>query len=114
LSKRIILIDKDFAKATEIPRLFFYQINKTQTVKFTIEAIERRVIDPAADTRLTNNPFISRGDISTIPDGILATNENRLKIEEIGRASVAAEQNARFNSPAAAHTRQLKTAIFSV
>jgi len=69
---------------------FFYQINKTQTVKFTLEAIERRVIDPAADTRITNNPFVSRGDVSAIPNGVLATDLNRLKVEESARASVAA------------------------
>lgn len=71
---------------------FFYQINKTQTVKFSIVAIERRVVDPVADTRVTNNPFRSEGDVSAIPNAVLATDENRLKVEEIGRASVAAKQ----------------------
>lgn len=69
---------------------FFYQINKTQTIKFTLEAVERRVIDPAADTRITNNAFVSRGDVSAIPTSVLATDGNRLKIEEAARASVAA------------------------
>ena len=31
---------------------FFYRVNNTQTVKFTLEAIERRVVDPAADTKV--------------------------------------------------------------
>lgn len=70
---------------------FFYQINKTQTVKFTIEAIRRRVIDPAGDTRVTNRPFISRGEVSVIPSGVLATDEERLDVERRGRVS-AAEQ----------------------
>jgi hypothetical protein len=69
---------------------FFYQINKTQTIKFTIEAIERRVIDPAADTKVAINKFVSDGEVSTIPNGVLATDPNRLKVEETGRASVAA------------------------
>jgi hypothetical protein len=73
---------------------YFYRINKTQTIKFTIEAIERRVIDPAADTKVTNNRFVSRGGVSAIPNGVLATDENRLKVEEIGRASVAADERA--------------------
>jgi hypothetical protein len=73
---------------------YFYRINKTQTIKFTIEAIERRVIDPAADTKVTNNRFISRGGVSAIPNSVLATDENRLKVEENGRASVAAEARA--------------------
>lgn len=71
---------------------YFYRINKTQTVRFTIEAIERRVIDPAADTRVTNNAFASNGGVKTIPAGVLATQENRLQIEQTARASVAAER----------------------
>ena len=67
---------------------YFYQINKTQTVKLTIESIRRRVIDPAADTRLTNNSFTSRGEVSVIPSAVLATAKNRLEVEEAGRVSV--------------------------
>lgn len=73
---------------------FFYQINKTQTVRFKIVAIQRRVIDPAADTRLTNNPFVADGDVSAIPNAVLATDTNRLQIEEIGRASELARLRA--------------------
>jgi hypothetical protein len=69
---------------------FFYQINKTQTVRFKIIAIQRRVIDPAADTRVSQNPFVATGDVSAIPNAVLATDANRLKAEEIGRASVLA------------------------
>ncbi len=72
---------------------FFYRINKTQTIKFTIEAIERRVIDPAADTKVAVNPFISRGDLAVVPTAILATAKDRLEVEARGRASVAAEQD---------------------
>ncbi|GAA5522856.1 hypothetical protein LQ318_14835 [Aliifodinibius salicampi] len=70
---------------------YFYQINKTQTIKFTIESIRRRVIDPAANTKVANNPFISRGDISVIPNSVLATDENRLSVERRGRESVSAD-----------------------
>jgi hypothetical protein len=73
---------------------FFYQINKTQKIKFTIEAIQRRVIDPAANTRVTHNPFVADGDVGTIPNAVLATDESRLKKEEIGRQSVAARLQA--------------------
>lgn len=72
---------------------FFYQINKMQTVKFTLEAIRRRVIDPAADTRFTNNPFTSRGEVSVIPSAVLATDKERIDIERIGRNSAAAQVN---------------------
>ena len=71
---------------------FFYQINKTQTVSFKIVAIQRRVIDPAADTRVTQNPFLADGDVSAIPNAVLATDATRLKAEEIGRASALARQ----------------------
>jgi hypothetical protein len=69
---------------------YFYQINKTQTVRLTLEAIRRRVIDPAGDTRIANNPFASRGEVSVIPSAVLATDKQRLELEQIGRASVAA------------------------
>lgn len=75
---------------------FFYQINKTQTVKFRIVAIQRRVIDPAADTRVSNNPFAADGGVSAIPSAVLATDTNRLKVEKIGRDSVLAQQGADF------------------
>lgn len=69
---------------------FFYQINKTQTVRFKIVAIQRRVIDPAADTRVTNNPFAADGGVTAIPNAVLATDANRLKVEAVGRQSVHA------------------------
>jgi hypothetical protein len=80
---------------------YFYRINKTQIIKFTIEAIERRVIDSAVDTRITNNPFVSQGDIAAIPNSILATDSNRLQIEAIGRASAVARQQGAATSLAA-------------
>ena len=71
---------------------FFYRINKTQTVKFTLESIQRRVIDPAADTKITKNPFVSVGQIKAIPAGVLATAKDRLQVEQIGRDSVSAQE----------------------
>jgi hypothetical protein len=73
---------------------YFYQINKTQTVKFSIVSIEKRVIDPAVDTKVTNNAFASKGSIATQATAVLATNPKRLELENIGRQSVAAEKNA--------------------
>jgi hypothetical protein len=70
---------------------FFYRINKSQTVKFTLESIERRVIDPAANTRVTNNAFQSRGNVAVIPTGVLATDSKRLEVENVGRAAGNAE-----------------------
>ena len=73
---------------------FFYRINKRQTIKVTLDSIERRVIDPAVNTRVTNNQFVSRGDIATIPAAVLATNKERVEIEDVGRASVLAQRQA--------------------
>jgi len=73
---------------------FFYQINKIQTIRFRIIAIQRRVIDPAADTRITNNEFRSDGDISAVPQAILATDANRLKVEATARQSAIARQTS--------------------
>jgi hypothetical protein len=72
----------------------FYQLNKTQTIKFHIISIEKRVIDPAAGTRVTNRPYVSNGDVEVIPTAILATNKKRLELEESGRASVSAKMVA--------------------
>ena len=73
---------------------FFYQINKTQTVRFSIESIQRRVIDPVANTQVTHNPFVADGDVAVIPNAVLATSENRLKVEAQARQSVLARQQA--------------------
>jgi hypothetical protein len=51
------------------------------------------VIDPAADTKVAVNPFVSRGDVSVVPTAVLATAKDRLEVEARGRASVAAEQD---------------------
>ncbi|MBL8447718.1 MAG: hypothetical protein JNJ44_09945 [Zoogloeaceae bacterium] len=73
---------------------YFYQINKTQVVHFKIVAIQRRVIDPAADTRATANRFQSKGGVSAIPSAVLATDAKRLQVEAMGRQSVGAAENA--------------------
>ena len=70
---------------------FFYRINKTQIVKFTLESIERRVIDPAADTKITNNAFLSRGDVAVIPNGVLATDSKRVAVERDAQTAANVE-----------------------
>jgi hypothetical protein len=93
---------------------FFYQINKTQTVKFKIVAIQRRVIDPVADTRVSNNSFAADGGVSAIPSAVLATDANRLKIEKIGRDSVLAQQGADFAAGAGRDAANVNLARISV
>lgn len=66
----------------------FYRINRMQTVKYSVEVIERRVLDPAAPNRIINSPVKLRGDISVIPQAVPATNKTRLTTEAAGRQSV--------------------------
>ena len=94
---------------------YFYRINKTQTIRLTLESVTRRVIDPAADSRVTNNPFVSKGDVAAIPNGVLATAKDRLEVERIGRSSVAAQEQeavAVGNGGAANARRATDTRIF--
>jgi hypothetical protein len=71
---------------------FFYRINKMQTIKYTTESIQRRVIDQTDNTKVTNNEFVSAGQVSVIPNAVLATDKERLEVEERARAAVAAQK----------------------
>ena len=75
---------------------FFYRINKTQTVKFSLESITRRVVDPAAITKVTNNPPLSRGDVSVTPAAVLATDPKRAEVETVARNIANFEQAGRL------------------
>lgn len=66
---------------------YFYQINKTQTVRFKIVGIYRRVIDPAADTAVRPNAFVDNAGVEIIPNGILATDLKRPEIQRTAEAS---------------------------
>ncbi|MBI3696698.1 MAG: hypothetical protein HY238_17895, partial [Acidobacteria bacterium] len=79
---------------------FFYRLNKKQTVKITLEAIERRVDDAAAPTRVSLNPAVSRGQISVVPASVLATQKDRVAVEQVGRDSVAAQERHSFGAAA--------------
>jgi hypothetical protein len=80
---------------------FFYRLNKKQTVNISLEAIERRVDDPAAPTAVSSNPTVSRGQISVVPAAVLATQKDRLAVEQIGRDSVGAQDRYSFGTVAA-------------
>lgn len=71
---------------------FAYQIDKRQIVRFRIKAIRRRVVDPAGDSRVALNPPRFSGDVAVIPQGVLATDTDRVTIESVGRASAAADR----------------------
>jgi hypothetical protein len=55
----------------------FYRLNKTETIKFTIESVERRVLDPAAPTPIAANPIRAIGEVSPIHQEVPATATSR-------------------------------------
>jgi hypothetical protein len=79
---------------------FFYRLNKKQIVTITLESIERRVDDPAAPTKVAVNPPVSRGQISVVPTVVLATQKDRVAVEQVGRDSVAAQDAHSFGAAA--------------
>ncbi len=91
---------------------YFYRLNRKQIVKVTIEAVERRVDDPAAPTGVSQNPPVSKGQISVIPTNVLATQENRLAVEQIGRDSVAAQARQNLTPVGAVSAASLEFATF--
>jgi hypothetical protein len=80
---------------------YFYRLLRKQIVKITLEAIERRVDDPAAPSRASLNPPVSRGQIDVVPASVLATQKDRLAVEQLARDSVAAQERQSFRSTAA-------------
>jgi hypothetical protein len=83
---------------------YFFRINKSQTVRWTLVSIERHVIDAAAPTSVDLTPPTAAGGVSATPIGILATAKDRIEIEQRARAAVLANapvQEATFASRAA-------------
>jgi hypothetical protein len=79
---------------------YFYQINKTQTIRFRIVGIYRRVIDPAANSAVRINPFVDDGNIDIIPNGVLATDPKRTDIQrtaQVGKIELNAAAVGRAN-----------------
>lgn len=62
----------------------FYRINKTQTIRFELVSITRRVIDPAAPTPLRGPVVRDTGGVGTVPQEVPATNAKRLDIQRRG------------------------------
>ncbi|HEY9548857.1 MAG TPA: hypothetical protein VIR45_05095 [Kiloniellaceae bacterium] len=71
---------------------FAYQVNKTQTVRFKILAVTRRVIDPAGDSKVAILPPRFAGEVAVIPQAVLATDTKRVAVESVARASVVADR----------------------
>jgi hypothetical protein len=70
----------------------FYQINKTQTIKYTLESIERRVIDPLGDvSKVSKNAFAPSTSVGIISDNVLATAKLRQDTFVSARQSAVVE-----------------------
>lgn len=72
---------------------FAYQINKSQTVRFKILSIVRRVLDPVGDSKVDAMPPRFNGAVEVLPQGVLATAQDRVSIEATGRASWVADRS---------------------
>ncbi len=73
----------------------FYRINKTETIKFELVSIERRVLDAVAPMPVPANPFRPLGNVATIPQEVPATN---LKRNATLDASIQADQRVQVQA----------------
>lgn len=79
----------------------FYQVDKQQTTRVSVESIKTRVIDPAADSSVVNRPVVADRKLSVIPAAVLATSKQATvktaEISSIRLANVASVNTALFN-----------------
>ncbi|HMN62367.1 MAG TPA: hypothetical protein PJ988_18520 [Anaerolinea sp.] len=75
----------------------FYRIDKTETIKFELVSIERRVLDPVAPMPVPANPFRGLGGVASLPQEVPATSGQRLKVED---AAIASEARMRAQAEA--------------
>lgn len=71
---------------------FAYQIEKKQTIRFSVKAVYRRVIDDAAPTGVAARPIAPASAVEVIPTGVLATKSDRVAVETVGRTSAFADR----------------------
>ncbi|MFC1540209.1 hypothetical protein ACFL41_01815 [Gemmatimonadota bacterium] len=72
----------------------FRKINKVQEISFNLEAIERRIVDPAAPTiAIQREPEDISGGVRLLPAAILATSKDRLEVLQRARKSVSELQS---------------------
>jgi hypothetical protein len=70
----------------------FYRINKCQTLKWTLVAIDRRVDDPAAPTGVALNPAPINRRVAIIHDAVVATAKDRPDAARRINEAIAIEQ----------------------
>lgn len=80
----------------------FYRLNKTETIKFELIAVERRVLDEVAPMPIPANPFRPLGQVATIPQEVTATNAQRNDVLE---RSIALDQRVQLQALATLPSR---------
>jgi hypothetical protein len=65
----------------------FYRINKTETIKFELVSIDRRVLDEAAPAPVPVSPFRQVGQIAAVPQDVPATSGQRLEVQTLAMQS---------------------------
>lgn len=88
----------------------FYRLNKLETIKFELLAIERRVLDPFAPMPVPASPFLSAGQVATVPQEVPATNKERLAVQE---RAIVADQRLRQLGASSAGGAQFSRAALS-
>ena len=69
----------------------FWNINKTQVVKWRLVAVRRYIEDPIAPAGINQRPNLATG-VAVRPQAVLANDPKRLTVEENARKSLAAKQ----------------------
>ncbi len=68
----------------------FYKLNKVQTIRFRLVAIERHISDPQAPTgAFQRTPVDTTGRLQIVPQAIRANSKDRLEMERLARTSAA-------------------------
>lgn len=86
----------------------FYKINKMQTIRFKLVAIERRIVDFTTQTDANLRvPIDTTGGITVLPQVIPATSKNRLALEQVARESADKRYKAVLSAKGLSPTAQL-------
>ncbi len=94
---------------------FFHKVNKLQTIRFKLIAIERRVVDPVAPTgAYQRTPVDTTGRLTVMPQVIRANAKDRLEVEDIARSSVLERQKTITTTGGSAGHLILKPAVYSI
>ncbi|MBN1966921.1 MAG: hypothetical protein JW910_19875 [Anaerolineae bacterium] len=73
----------------------FYKLNKLQTIRFRLVAIERHLADPQAPTgAFQRTPVDTTGRLRVLPQAVRANSKDRLELEQAARTSAFERQQA--------------------